>query len=85
MSSTHHLVLASLLVLARRDEHATVLRLAQATGLDRAAVEAALIELDRAGYVDAERVRLSMGGLAAAMLLGPAKSARRPRRAPLAA
>ncbi|MFO0612016.1 MAG: hypothetical protein U0414_05490 [Polyangiaceae bacterium] len=78
MNSTAHAVLFALLDLAKNDRAATVLRLVDATGLERAVVEATLASLDRAGYVDASRVRLSMPGLAAAAMLG-APRARRAR------
>lgn len=56
--------------MARKDRAATVIRLASATGLDRVEVERSLAALDRAGLVHADRVRLSMQGLAAAVMLG---------------
>jgi hypothetical protein len=68
-------VLVALFDLAKTDRAATVLRLVDATGLTRDEVTASLAKLDRAGYADAERVRLSMPGLAAAAMI----SARPPR------
>lgn len=80
MNDTAHAVLFALLDLARSDRAATVLRLVDATGLARDVVDATLADLDRAGYADASRVRLTMHGLAAAALLG-APRARRALRA----
>ncbi len=74
-NTAQHAVLFALFTLAKRDRHATVLRLVEETGQGRAVVEASLQALERAGLVDQERVRLTMGGLAAAALLGaPARS-----------
>jgi predicted transcriptional regulator len=79
MNPNHHAVLSALLDLARADRHATVLRVALHAGLDRATTELSLAALDRAGLVDAERVRLTMHGLAATALLGaPKRSQKRP-------
>ena len=66
-----HAVLFALYDLARQDRAATFIRIAAATGLQRSEVEAALLALDRAGLAHADRVRLSMQGLAAAVVLGP--------------
>lgn len=78
MNATHQAVLVTLLDFAQTDRHATVLRLADALELPRAAIDQALAELDRAGLVDASRVRLSLFGLAMAAAL----PVRRARRAP---
>lgn len=78
MNDTAHAVLFALLDLAKSDRAATVIRLVDATGLERAIVERSLLALDRAGYADASRVRLTMPGLAAAAMLG-APRARRTR------
>ncbi len=78
MNDTAHAVLFALLDLAKSDRAATVLRLVDATGLARDVVDATLAELDRTGYADASRVRLTMPGLAAAAMLG-APRARRAR------
>ena len=59
MNSTLSAVLQALFVLASQDHHATILRVAKKTGLARAEVETSLAALDRAGLVDAGRVRRS--------------------------
>jgi DNA-binding IclR family transcriptional regulator len=64
MNSTLSSVLHALFVLASQDHHATILRVAKKTGLSRAEVETSLAALDRAGLVDADRVRLTLPGLA---------------------
>jgi hypothetical protein len=69
-NTARHAVLFALFKLAKNDRHATILRLVAETGHGRAVVEASLLALDRAGLVDQERVRLTMGGLATAALLG---------------
>lgn len=71
-----HAVLFALYDMARKDRAATLIRLAGATGLDRAEVERCLSTLDAAGLVHADRVRLSMQGLATAMLLGAPRQAK---------
>jgi predicted transcriptional regulator len=76
-NTAHHAVLFALWELARKDRPATVLRLATATGLERAVVERSLARLDEAGLVHADRVRLSMQGLAAAVMLGAPKQGKR--------
>jgi predicted transcriptional regulator len=76
MNTNHHAVLFALLDLARTDRHATVLRLAQHAGLERAEVELALRALDRAGLVDEARVRLTMHGLAAAAMMGAPRASK---------
>ena len=68
MNANHQAVLHALFNLAQNDEHATVLRVANATGLARAEVVASLAALGRAGLADADRVRLTMQGLASVML-----------------
>ena len=65
-----HAVLFALYEMARKDRAATLIRLAAATGLDRSEVERSLAALDEAGLAHADRVRLSMQGLATAVLLG---------------
>ena len=69
-TTTERQVLVMLFDFARRDVHATVIRLVQAIGSDRQSVEAALERLDAHGLVDRDKVRLSMQGLATAMFLG---------------
>lgn len=59
-------VLYTLLDLAKNDCHATVLRVAEAAGLERAVVVSSLASLDKVGLVDRERVRLTMMGLVVA-------------------
>jgi predicted transcriptional regulator len=66
MNSAHNAVLFSLLDLAKNDQHATVLRVADAAGLDRAEVVSSLAALDKVGLVDSDRVRLTMMGLVVA-------------------
>jgi hypothetical protein len=90
MNTTHHAVLFALLDMAQGDCHATVIRLVErvlplvspSVAVDRATVEATLADLDRAGLVDASRVRLTLPGLAIAAGLGAPRAAR--RRAPIA-
>ena len=77
MNTTHHGVLFALLDMAQGDCHATVIRLMQLTELDRATVLSALDDLDRAGLVDASRVRLTLPGLAIAAGLGAPRAAKR--------
>jgi Mn-dependent DtxR family transcriptional regulator len=72
LNGTERALLAVLFDMARGDCHATVLRLARQTGLTRPQVEEVLARLDRRGLVDAERVRLTMSGLATTMLMGVA-------------
>jgi hypothetical protein len=79
MNTTHHAVLFSLFDMAKRDRHATVIRIVQATELTRLEVERALLALDQAGLVDASRVRLTMPGLTYAAMLGAPVAARRTR------
>ena len=74
MNTTHHAVLFSLFDMAKRDRHATVIRIVQATELTRLEVERALLALDQAS-----RVRLTMPGLTYAAMLGAPVAARRTR------
>lgn len=78
MNATHHAVLFALFDLAKGDRHATILRLVEHTGLDRATVVSALVTLDRAGLADHERVRLTMAGLTMAMVVGAPKRSSKP-------
>lgn len=75
--TAEHTVLFALWDLARQDVHATVLRVCDAAGLGRSVVEATLTSLERAGWVDRSRVRLSLTGLTIVMSLGAPKVARR--------
>lgn len=81
LNGTERALLAVLFDMARTDCHATVLRLAERTGLTRPQVEDVLAQLERRGLVDAERVRLTMSGLATTMLLGAAAPRRATKRA----
>jgi hypothetical protein len=65
-ANANNAVLYTLLDLAKNDVHATVLRVAEAAGLDRPQVVAALASLDKVGLVDRETVRLTMMGLVVA-------------------
>lgn len=76
MNLTHHAVLHALFEMAKSDRHATVIRLGRAVDLPRDVVLSTLGELDRAGLVDAERVRLSMPGLVLAASIGAPRSLR---------
>lgn len=76
MNANHHAVLYALFTLAQNDQHATVLRVARSTGLSRDEVESALASLDRGGLAYAERVRLTMQGLGAALMLGAPRARR---------
>ena len=74
-NTAQHAVLFALFQLAKSDRPATVIRLVAETGHGRPVVEATLRSLDRAGLADAERVRLTMQGLATAAILGaPARA-----------
>jgi Mn-dependent DtxR family transcriptional regulator len=70
LDGSQHTVLFVLFDLASSDVHATVLRVAERSGLSRPEVDGALADLDAAGLVDRERVRLTMAGLAAIAFLG---------------
>lgn len=76
-NTAQHAVLFALWEMARKDRAATVLRLVSATNLERSVVEASLAALDRAGLAHADRVRLSMQGLAAAVMLGAPRVVRK--------
>lgn len=65
--------------LARRDRPAELATLAAALGLRCAEADRLLTELERAGLVDADRVRLTMAGLAVAVATQGGLAAR-PRR-----
>lgn len=81
MTQTLSSVLHALYVLASQDHHATILRVAKKTGLTRAEVETALAALDRAGLADADRVRLTLPGLAYAASAGVSERVIVPSRA----
>jgi hypothetical protein len=76
MNANHHAVLYALFTLAQTDQHATVLRVARSSGLSRDEVESSLAALDRAGLVFGERVRLTMQGLGAALMMGAPRARR---------
>jgi hypothetical protein len=81
-----HAVLFALYDMARKDRAATLIRIVAATGLERSEAERALLALDRAGLAHADRVRLSMQGLAAAVVLGaPRAISQQPKRSQLRA
>ena len=75
--TAEHTVLFALWDLARKDVHATVLRVCDASGLGRSVVDATLVALDRAGWVDRSRVRLSLTGLTIVMTLGAPRGVQR--------
>lgn len=77
--TAEHAVLFALWDLARRDVHATVLRVCEASGHGRPVVEATLKTLERAGLVDASRVRLSLAGLTLAVSIGTPRRRRNVR------
>lgn len=81
LNDTERHVLAALVRLARHNRHATAIRVAAAIGATPTEVREVLATLDAKGFVDAERVRLSLNGLAVAMGLGSCAEVRaRPRR-----
>ena len=65
-TSTMVSVLVALFDLARANRHANVLRVAGRLGLTEAQTRAALRALEERGLADAQRVRLSLLGLALA-------------------
>lgn len=87
LNSTERLVLVALVRLARNNRHATAIRVATALGAHPDDVRAALQTLDAKGLVDAERVRVTLNGLALSMALGPCEEVRvrRTRRTKLVA
>src|SRR5262245_49997492 len=64
--------LYALFCLSRDTRHISATTLAAALGLTPTRTAAALVELERAGLVDATRARLTLLGLASAVRLGPA-------------
>jgi hypothetical protein len=64
--------LYALFCLSRDTRHISASSLAAALGLTATRTAAALVELERAGLVDASRARLTMLGLATAVRLGSA-------------
>ena len=87
LNSTERHVLVALVRLARSNRHATAIRVATALRLHPEEVRTALASLETKGLADAERVRLSLNGLAVAMGIGSCDEvrARRPRRRALRA
>jgi DNA-binding IclR family transcriptional regulator len=61
------LVLKALYTLALGDRHATLGRLAEATGFARPELVVCLARLDAGGYADSARIRLTLPGLALAV------------------
>ncbi len=81
LNDTERHVLVALVRLARHNRHATTIRVATAIGAPPDDVRDALRTLDARGLVDAERVRLSLNGLAVGMSLGVSSQVgARPRR-----
>lgn len=78
IEAAQSLVLVGLFELAQQDRTATVIRLGAHTQLERRELLECLARLDAAGYVDRERLSLTLPGLALAVALAP--SARRLRR-----
>jgi Mn-dependent DtxR family transcriptional regulator len=69
LNSTERDVLVALVRLARSNRHATAIRVATAIGAHPESVREALRTLDGKGLVDAERVRVTLNGLALSMAL----------------
>jgi len=79
--TTHHsLVLSAFFQLAQEDQVVTRPRLCHWTELPPEQIRLALAELERAGWVDAERLHLTLAGLAVAVS-GHARVMRRRARA----
>jgi len=78
MSREHHAVLRILFEMASEDRHADLVLIADELRLSCAEVDMLLADLEGAGLVDAERVRLTMTGL----VLAVSKKGQRRRRAP---
>ncbi len=64
-------ILSAFFELAQEDEAATTLRLVARTGLSREVVCAGLERLEQGGFVDRERLRLTLPGLAFAVASAP--------------
>lgn len=71
LETTEILLLSALFQLAQADRAATLIRLASHTQLSREAALAGLARLAAAGWVDGERLRLTLPGLALAAGLYP--------------
>lgn len=67
MNTTQKDVLRTLYTLAQSDQHADLALVAAAVGLRCATVDEVLRQLEWAGLVDAERVRLTFVGLTVAV------------------
>lgn len=80
LETSEILVLSALLELAQGDRAATLISLSGETGLGRSELLPCVERLDAAGWVDGERLRLTLPGLALAVGVGP-----RARRRALAA
>jgi Mn-dependent DtxR family transcriptional regulator len=75
MNPTHSAALKLLYTLAAEDRHANLALVASELNLSCVEADRLLAELDSAGLVDAERVRLTMAGLVVAV--SAKRSARR--------
>ena len=78
---THYTLLRALFEMASEDQPAELPALAARLGLNCSRTLGLLDELDRAGLVDADRVRLTMSGLAHAVITPAAASRSRARAA----
>jgi Mn-dependent DtxR family transcriptional regulator len=76
LNPTHRATLRLMYTLAAEDRHANLALIAAELQLSCVEVDRVLVELDRAGLVDADRVRLTLAGLAFAVS-ARAPSARR--------
>lgn len=71
VNRTQYALLRALLLFAKNDRSPCIVTLAAAVGLSCNAVDRTICELDSLGLVDADRLRLSMHGLALAAGLAP--------------
>lgn len=69
LNNTERQVLVALFRMARHNRHATAIRLAHAVGIAPDESRALLGALEQKGFVDAERVRLTLNGLVVATSL----------------
>lgn len=74
MQSTHTIVLHAVFHLARANERIDASTIGVAAGISATRAGAALCALERDGLVDATRARLTMLGLARAMVTGAART-----------
>jgi DNA-binding IclR family transcriptional regulator len=71
LETSEILVLSALFQLAQEDRAATLIRLSAQTDLSRDALLPCLDRLHAAGWVDHERLRLTLPGLAVAVAFAP--------------